>query len=113
MFSCFDAESSLITQLLNWAKNGPEPLQSYATGLLPNIMKQLQKMEGNSPQTLNFPISLTNLASLKLKILSDIQKRNTIAYKENIVVTEGSSKFVSDQPSASDSLSARKRTITG
>ena len=64
----FQDTDGLINRLFAWAEKGPEPLQSYATGLLASAM-ELQDLAAN------FREQNAHLAPLMLKRLWEIQKR--------------------------------------
>lgn len=64
----FQDTDGLINRLFSWAEKGPEPLQSYATGLLAAAM-ELQDLAAN------FREQNAHLAPLMLKRLWEIQKR--------------------------------------
>lgn len=91
----FQDTEGLINRLFSWAEKGPEPLQSYATGLLAAAM-ELQDLAANFRE-LN-----AHLAPLMLKRLWEIQKK---CVEERTKDDPGNikrfSKFSFDQPSTS------------
>ncbi|XP_046446583.1 DDB1- and CUL4-associated factor 1-like isoform X1 [Daphnia pulex] len=91
----FQDTEGLINRLFSWAEKGPEPLQSYATGLLAAAM-ELQDLAANFRE-LN-----AHLAPLMLKRLWEIQKRCAEEKKnDELGKIKRFSKFSSDQPSTS------------
>ena len=108
----FQDTDGLINRLFNWAEKGPEPLQSYATGLLAAAM-ELQDLAANFRE-LN-----AHLAPLMLKRLWEIQKRNAEEKKkEDLGNMKRFSKFSLDLPSTTMKTpkaptSGKSRPFTG
>lgn len=87
----FQDTDGLINRLFNWAEKGPEPLQTYATGLLAAAM-ELQDLAANFRE-LN-----AHLAPLMLKRLWEIQTKNAEEKrKDDAGAMKRFSKFSHDQ----------------
>lgn len=93
----FQDTEGLINRLFSWAEKGPEPLQSYATGLLAAAM-ELQDLAANFRE-LN-----AHLAPLMLKRLWEIQRKCAEEKKEDMGNSRRFSKFPCDQPSTSSKV---------
>lgn len=91
----FQDTDGLINRLFSWAEKGPEPLQSYATGLLAAAM-ELQDLAANFRE-LN-----AHLAPLMLKRLWEIQKRCAEEKKKDELGNiKRFSKFTSEETNSS------------
>ena len=107
MSAFFQAGSGLITQLFNWAEKGPEPLQSYATGLLAAAMLLLENLKDK------FKKSNENLTCLMLKKLFEIITIITEEKSEDVVKIEKSSNHSSDQSASNAAVCFPKSTRAG
>ena len=74
----FQDTDGLIVRLFSWAEKGPEPLQSYAIGLLASAM-ELQDLAAN------FREQNAHLAPILLKRLWEIQTKSMEERKKNPV----------------------------
>lgn len=94
----FQDTEGLINRLFSWAEKGPEPLQSYATGLLAAAM-ELQDLAANFRE-LN-----AHLAPLMLKRLWEIQTKcdeKRVKEKDDIGNIKSFSNLPCDHPTTSN-----------